>query len=65
MPVIKIAQSNDRTTEQKAEVTKRITEAMVDVYGVRSESVMVFFEEYDDESWGKNGLLNFDRKKAK
>lgn len=65
MPVIKISQSDDRTTEEKAEVTKRITDAMVDVYGAKPESVLVFFEEYDDQSWGKNGMLNVDRKKNK
>lgn len=65
MPVIKISQSDDRTAEEKAEVTKRITEAMVDVYGANPASVLVFFEEYDDQSWGKNGMLNEDRKKNK
>lgn len=65
MPVIKIAQADKFSKQQKSEVTQRITDAIVDVYGVRSESVMVFFEQYDDENWGKSGLLNVDRSKSK
>jgi 4-oxalocrotonate tautomerase len=62
MPIITI-QQNERTTAEKAEVTKRITEVLVDVYGTKAASVMVFFQEFDNQSWGKDGLLNCDRQK--
>ena len=63
MPVITIQQSDNFTTEQKAAVTKRITEVMVEEYGAKPESVMLFFQEFDNQNWGKSGLLNQDRKK--
>lgn len=65
MPVITIQQAPKRSKEEKAEVIKRVTDVMVDVYGAKPGSVTVFFQEYDDEEWGKDGLLNVDRKKAK
>jgi 4-oxalocrotonate tautomerase len=64
MPVITIQQT-PRSKEEKAELTKRVTEAVNDVYGVNPASVMVFFQEFDDQSWGKNGQLNEDRQKNK
>lgn len=63
MPVVSIKQPDNISAEQKAEVTKRITDAMVEVYGTKPASVMVFFEEYNNEAWGKDGLLAKDRKK--
>ncbi len=62
MPVVSIKQPDSISTEQKAEVTKRITDAMVEVYGTKPSSVMVFFEEYNAEAWGKDGVLAKDRK---
>ena len=62
MPVVSIKQPNNINAEKKAEVTKRITEALVDVYGTKPSSVLVFFEEFGSESWGKDGLLSCDRK---
>ncbi|MFT4929731.1 MAG: 4-oxalocrotonate tautomerase [Phenylobacterium sp.] len=62
MPIITI-QQNSRSTEDKAEVIKQITQTMVDVYGAKPGSVTVFFQEYDDQSWGKDGQLNVDRQK--
>ncbi|MFT5161764.1 MAG: 4-oxalocrotonate tautomerase [Alteromonadaceae bacterium] len=65
MPIITIQQDDGRTTEQKAEVIKRITQTMVDVYGAKPASVTVFFQEFSDEQWGKDAQLNIDRKKNK
>lgn len=61
MPVVSIKQPDNIDAEKKAEVTKRITEAMVEVYGTKPSSVMVFFEEYNSEAWGKDGVLAKDR----
>lgn len=63
MPVITIQQTDDKTPEQKAEVVKRVTEAVADVYGAKPGSVMVFFNEYSNTEWGKDGLLACDRPK--
>lgn len=65
MPVVTIAQSPGRTLEQKRELIKKITEAFVDSYDVKPEFVTVFIQDYDDQSWGKAGLLHADTKQAK
>lgn len=62
MPVVTIQQSPGRTVEQKRLLIKRITEAFEEAYGLDPEAVMVFFQNFDDEHWGKAGLLHSDRK---
>lgn len=63
MPVITIQQSPGRTVDQRKLLVKKITEAFVEAYGVKPEAVMIFFQDYDDDMWGKAGLLTVDRKK--
>ncbi|WP_308428154.1 tautomerase family protein [Vreelandella hamiltonii] len=65
MPVVTIAQSPGRTLEQKRELIKKITEAFVDSYNVKPESVTIFLQDYDDQNWGKAGLLHIDTKHTK
>jgi phenylpyruvate tautomerase PptA (4-oxalocrotonate tautomerase family) len=48
---------NNRSDEQRAEVAKRFTEAMVDVAGVRSDQVTVIFEEIDPRLQTKGGVF--------
>ena len=61
MPIVTVAQSPGRSLEQKRELILKITNAFVTSYGVAPESVTVFFQDFDDESWGKAGLLHTDR----
>lgn len=61
MPVVTIQQSPGRTQEQRKRLIKRITEAFQEAYGVPPEAVTVFFQDYDDDMWGKAGLLHIDR----
>lgn len=61
MPVVTIQQSPGRTKEQKQLLIKRITEAFSEAYGTQPEAVMVFFQNFDDEHWGKAGQLHADR----
>jgi len=63
MPVVTIQQSPGRTIEQRKLLIKRITEAFQEAYGVQSESVTIFFQNFDDEHWGKGGMLFQDKKK--
>ena len=62
MPIVTIQQSPGRTIAQKRLLIKRITEAFQEAYGTAPEGVTVFFQDFDDESWGKAGLLHVDRK---
>ena len=61
MPVVTIQQSPGRTVEQKQLLIKRITEAFEEAYDLAPESVTVFFQNFDDEHWGKGGKLHKDR----
>jgi 4-oxalocrotonate tautomerase len=64
MPNVTIQQSPGRTIEQRQLLIKRITEAFEEAYQVGPESVMVFFHNFDDDHWGKDGLLHVDRLKT-
>ncbi len=63
MPIVTIQQSPGRTKEQRQLLIKKITEAFEEAYGLKSESVTVFFQNFDDSHWGKGGLLHEDRSK--
>ncbi|MGR2738090.1 tautomerase family protein [Billgrantia sp. Q4P2] len=60
MPIVTIQQF-PRELAQKRELARRITEAFVEVYGVSEQSVQVFFNEVDGESWAKAGMMGCDR----
>jgi len=62
MPVVTIQQSPGRTKEQRRLLIKRITEAFVEAYETKPEAVTVFFQNFDDEHWGKGGELHIDKK---
>lgn len=64
MPIVTIQQF-PRDVEQKRELAKRITTAFTEVYGTDPQSVQVFFQEIDGESWSKGGELGIDRTKPK
>lgn len=61
MPVVTIQQSPGRTKEQKQVLIEGITEAFGKAYGTKPEAVTVFFQNFDDEHWGKAGKLHADR----
>lgn len=62
MPIITVQQSSGRTLEQKQLLVKRITEAFQEAYGVSPEAVTIFLQDFEVDSWGKDGLLQRDRK---
>lgn len=62
MPVVTIQQSPGRTLEQRRLLVQRIAEAFQEAYKVNPESATIFLQNYDGEHWGKEGLLQVDRK---
>lgn len=60
MPIVTIQQF-PRPLEQKRELARRITEAFVEVYGIKAEAVQVFFSEIDGEGWAKGGVMGCDK----
>lgn len=60
MPVITI-QQGPRTVELKRELVKSVTDAFVDTLGVPADSVQVWIQETQPESWGQGGRLTADK----
>jgi 4-oxalocrotonate tautomerase len=60
MPYIIVKALRGRAVEQKRELARRITEATIDVYGVKPEQVSVRFEEVEPDSLAVGGVLKID-----
>jgi 4-oxalocrotonate tautomerase len=62
MPVVLIQQSAGRSIEQRRKLIAGVTKAFEEAYGLSADAITVFFQDFDDGSWGKEGLLHADRK---
>ncbi|MDB9527731.1 4-oxalocrotonate tautomerase family protein [Oscillatoria sp. CS-180] len=62
MPIVTIQQSSGRTLDQKRLLVKRVTEAFQEAYGLGPEAVTIFLQDFEDDGWGKEGLLHCDRR---
>lgn len=60
MPIVTVLQG-PKETELKREVLKGITNAFVDSYGIRAETVQVWFLDTPVDSWGAAGILTADK----
>jgi 4-oxalocrotonate tautomerase len=61
MPRIIIQAFSGRTIEQKRELVRRITDAVVEVFEVDPEIVTIRIEEGEQENFAKGGVLAIDR----
>ena len=57
VPRITIEWFNTRSDEQRQELAKRITDAMVEVASVRPEDVAIRFDEFDPRLFAHGGKL--------
>jgi 4-oxalocrotonate tautomerase len=57
MPFIHIHWFEGRTAEQKAELTKRITDAMVEVGKTPADQVWIRFDDASKSDWAIGGEL--------
>jgi 4-oxalocrotonate tautomerase len=57
MPIMEVKLWAGRTREQKAELARRFTEAMVEVVGCSAKAVTVVFEDYPQNDWAEGGVL--------
>ena len=64
MPRIIIQAIAGRSVEQKRELARRVTDAVVEVWGVDPEIVTLRIEEVPPENFARAGLLAADRKPA-
>ncbi len=58
MPILRVSLWSGRTKEQKAELAKVLTDAMVKVAKVPPEAVTVMFEELPKDNWASKGILH-------
>jgi 4-oxalocrotonate tautomerase len=57
MPFVEVKLFEGRTREQKAELARRFTDAMVEVGGCSPEAVSIVFEDYAKGDWAEGGRL--------
>ncbi|MSQ33374.1 MAG: 4-oxalocrotonate tautomerase family protein [Dehalococcoidia bacterium] len=61
MPVVTIQMYAGRTKQQKAELAKAITEAVVRIALTTPEQTWVVFQDVPRDSWAIGGVLASDR----
>jgi 4-oxalocrotonate tautomerase len=61
MPILRVSLWSGRTKEQKAELSKALTDTMVEVAQVPIEAVTVILEEWPKENWATGGELHSER----
>jgi 4-oxalocrotonate tautomerase len=57
MPIVTVQMWTGRTEQQKAELAKAITEAMVRIAKTTPEATIVLFEDIDKANWAQGGVL--------
>jgi len=63
MPVIQVNALKQPDIEKKRKIVMKLTEVMVEVYGVPRESVVVMIKEDELENVGLGGMLALDKLK--
>lgn len=60
MPIIRIEMLAGRTHEQKAQLARAITDAVVTIGKTKPESTWVVFQDVAKENWAEGGILLSD-----
>ena len=60
MPVINLQMYEGRSTDQKREFARKVTDLAVDVLNCPPEAVTVVIDEYKKENWASAGVLSSD-----
>ena len=61
MPVITVQWLSGRTKDQKTNVAKAITDAMVDIGKTKADGVTIVFHDVPKENWSSGGVLLSDK----
>jgi 4-oxalocrotonate tautomerase len=61
MPIIRVEMWRGRSTEQKRELVKALTESTARIAGCSADSVYVVIGEVAKENWGAGGELCSDK----
>lgn len=62
MPIVQIEMLEGRTTDQKREMAKGVTEAIVKALNVSPDAVRIIIREMKREDYAVAGVLQVDRK---
>lgn len=65
MPVVIVEMWEGRTVEQKRNLVKAITDAMVEHAGAKPDALHVIIHDVPKDSWAKAGILSSDSVKKK
>ena len=57
MPIVRVEMWTGRTTAQKKELARVITDAMVNIAHTTPEATIVVFEDILQENWAQSGVL--------
>lgn len=66
MPYVNVKITREgATSEQKAEVIRRMTQVLLDVLKKNPETTVVIIEEVDTDNWGIGGITVTERRRKK
>jgi 4-oxalocrotonate tautomerase len=65
MPYVKIEMLTGRSEEQKAAVSKAVTDALVELAGAKPETVFIVFDDVSAGNWASGGELLSRKAKTK
>ncbi len=65
MPFVVVEMWEGRTVEQKRNLVRAITDAMVDEAACNPEHLHVVIHETPKDSWGRSGVLGIDMEENK
>ena len=57
MPIVRVEMWSGRTTAQKRELARVITDAMVNIAHTTAEATIVIFDDVEKENWAQTGKL--------
>ena len=60
MPIVRVEMWPGRTHEQKQQLAKAITDAMVEIGKTTPEATLIVFEDVDKSNWAQSGILASD-----
>ena len=58
MPIVRVGMWTGRTKQQKADLARAITDAMVNIANTSPEHTIIIFEDIQREDWAENGRLS-------
>ena len=60
MPIVRIEMWTGRSRQQKADLARAITDAMVNIANTSPEHTIIIFDDIKQEDWAENGKLSDD-----